>query len=162
MLLLFNHLSFKILTKFGFKKIWLEKRGKFIELWGEFNSRVLLSYFEGKLDDMPGNASEMKAIKKGGKDWNEAIKAQQKAIEEGKKFQVRVESSSDAKEFLKESQGNMNRYRAHTQSARKEGVPKYPKGYEQHMRPEKGQGDIPHIKYSINGTDGHIFYEIPN
>ncbi|MCD0456806.1 hypothetical protein LPB85_15260 [Chryseobacterium sp. LC2016-27] len=32
----------KILTKFGFKKIWLEKHGKFMELWGEFNSRVLL------------------------------------------------------------------------------------------------------------------------
>ena len=32
----------KILTKFGFKKIWLEKHGKFIELWGEFNSSVLL------------------------------------------------------------------------------------------------------------------------
>jgi len=32
----------KILTKFGFKKIWLEKHGRFIELWGEFNSRVLL------------------------------------------------------------------------------------------------------------------------
>ncbi|WP_210150140.1 AHH domain-containing protein [Chryseobacterium scophthalmum] len=42
MLLLFNHLSFKILTKFGFKKIWLEKHGKFMELWGEFNSKVLL------------------------------------------------------------------------------------------------------------------------
>ena len=32
----------EILTKFGFKKIWLEKHGRFIELWGEFNSRVLL------------------------------------------------------------------------------------------------------------------------
>lgn len=35
-------MSNKILTKFGFKKIWFEKHGKFIELWGEFNSRVLL------------------------------------------------------------------------------------------------------------------------
>lgn len=42
MLLLLNHLSNKILTKFGFKKIWFEKHGKFIELWAEFNSRVLL------------------------------------------------------------------------------------------------------------------------
>lgn len=23
-------------------------------------------------------------------------------------------------------------------------------------------GNIPHTKYYINGTDGHIFYEIPN
>ena len=35
-------MSNKVLAKFGFKKIWLEKHGRFIELWGEFNSRVLL------------------------------------------------------------------------------------------------------------------------
>jgi len=32
----------KILTKFGFKKIWLEKHGKLVQLWGEFNPKVLL------------------------------------------------------------------------------------------------------------------------
>lgn len=42
MLLLLKSILFKISTKFGFKKIWLEKHGRFIELWGEFNSRVLL------------------------------------------------------------------------------------------------------------------------
>ncbi|SEM94031.1 hypothetical protein SAMN05421856_10952 [Chryseobacterium taichungense] len=42
----------KILTKFGFKKIWLEKHGKFIELWGEFNSKVLLMR-----EDADGNKS---------------------------------------------------------------------------------------------------------
>jgi hypothetical protein len=38
-LLLLKHISFKILTKFRFKKIWFEKHGRFIELWGEFNLR---------------------------------------------------------------------------------------------------------------------------
>lgn len=43
----------KILTKFGFKKIWLEKHGKHIQLWGEFNPKVLLMDEEGNaiLDD---------------------------------------------------------------------------------------------------------------
>ncbi|MNU13753.1 hypothetical protein D3C71_17980 [compost metagenome] len=40
MLLLFNHLSFKILTKFGFKKIWIEKHGELIQFWGEFDPKV--------------------------------------------------------------------------------------------------------------------------
>jgi hypothetical protein len=46
----------KILTKFGFKKIWLEKRGKFVELLGEFNAKVLLMREDGKPDvDAMGN-----------------------------------------------------------------------------------------------------------
>ena len=32
----------KILTKFGFKRLWIEKHGKYTELWGEFNAKVLL------------------------------------------------------------------------------------------------------------------------
>ena len=62
----------------------------------------------------------------------------------GDKFQIKVKSSTDAKAFLKEAQGNMNRYKAHN------------------MSPESGFGDTPHIKWYNNGTDGHIFYDIPN
>jgi len=54
-------------------------------------------------------------------------------------------------------QSNMNRYKVHTQSARGDGVPKYPKGYEQHMAPEGGFGDTPHIKKK-KGTDPLSFY----
>lgn len=32
----------KILRKFGFKRIWLEKHGLRIELWAEFNAKILL------------------------------------------------------------------------------------------------------------------------
>ena len=56
----------------------------------------------------------------------------------------------------------MNRYKAHRQSARADGVSKYPKGYEQHMTPEGGFGDTPHIKWYNKGADGHIFYDVPN
>lgn len=68
------------------------------------------------------------------------------ALNKGEKFQVRVKSSTDAKIFLAESQGHMNRYKAHKQSARPDGISKYPKGYEQHMKLEGGLGDLPHIK----------------
>jgi len=104
----------------------------------------------------------MKPLVKGSKGWVQAIKDLQAAMMNGEKFQVKVRSSSDAKDFLKESQGNMNRYKAHTQSNRDDGVPKYPKGYEQHMAPEGGLGDTPHIKWYHNGADGHIFYDLPN
>lgn len=96
------------------------------------------------------------------KAWSQAVTDSQAAMMSGDKFQVKVRSSSDAKAFLSQSQGNMNRYKAHTQSARGGGVPKYPKGYEQHMAPEGGFGDIPHIKWYNNGADGDVFYDVPN
>jgi len=94
----------------------------------------------------------MHALTKGSKEWKQAVADSKMAMANGGKFQVKVKSSSDAKFFLKESQGNMNRYKAHTQSARADGVAKYPKGYEQHMAPEGGFGDTPHIKwYKMEG-----------
>ncbi|PYC31024.1 RHS repeat domain-containing protein, partial [Pseudomonas protegens] len=117
------------------------------------------SAYKGKLSS---KASEMKPLVRGSKEWNQAIKDSKIALANGDKFQVKVQSSTDAKAFLQESQGNMNRYKAHTQSARADGIPKYPKGYEQHMGPEGGFGDSPHIKWYNNETDGHIFYDIPN
>ncbi|MBM7419447.1 MULTISPECIES: AHH domain-containing protein [Chryseobacterium] len=52
----------KILTKFGFKKIWLEKHGKFIQLWGEFNPKVLLME-EGELTSRDLTEEELLEIK---------------------------------------------------------------------------------------------------
>ena len=115
--------------------------------------------YKGKLNQ---KASKMRVLAKGSKEWKQAVADNRLAMTNGEKFQVKVKSSSDAKAFLKESQGNMNRYKAHTQSARADGVAKYPKGYEQHMAPEGGFGDTPHIKWYNNGGDGHIFYDIPN
>lgn len=107
-------------------------------------------------------ASEMKVIKKGTKEWSDAVKKAKESLAKGEKFQVKVETSTDAKKFLEEVHGKMNRRKAHTQSRRPDGVPKYKKGYEQHQMPEKGMMDKPHIKWYNNGTDGHIFYNIPN
>ncbi|MDC9583425.1 hypothetical protein PSI15_18140, partial [Xenorhabdus sp. PR6a] len=115
--------------------------------------------YKGKLTM---KSSEMKPLVRDSREWKQAVKDLQQSMVNGEKFQVKVQTSSDAKAFLKESIGNMNRRKAHTQSARADGVEKYPKGYEQHQRPEGGFGDTPHIKWYNNGTDGHIFYDIPN
>ncbi|MGF6704838.1 hypothetical protein ABIA58_001678 [Pseudomonas frederiksbergensis] len=48
------------------------------------------------------------------------------------------------------------------QSDGSDGAAKYSKGHEQHMAPESGFGDTPHIKWYNNGGDGHIFYDVPN
>ncbi len=117
------------------------------------------SSYSGKLS---GKVSEMTPLVRGSKAWNKAIKDMQAALSRGEKFQVKVQSSTDAKAFLQEAQGNMNGYKAHTQSVRPDGVPKYSKGYEQHMGTEGGFGDSPHIKWYNNGMDGHIFYDISN
>jgi hypothetical protein len=36
----------KILRKFGFKRLWLEKHGHRLELWGEFNAKRILTTFD--------------------------------------------------------------------------------------------------------------------
>jgi hypothetical protein len=45
-----SNLRQKILAKFKFRRIWLEKSGRWIQLWGEFNAKVLLAQ-----DDADGN-----------------------------------------------------------------------------------------------------------
>lgn len=117
------------------------------------------SAYKGKLTM---KSSEMKPLVRDSRQWKQAVKDLQQAVANGEKFQVKVKSSTDAKAFLKESLGNMNRRKAHTQSARADGVAKYPKGYEQHMGPEGGFGDTQHIKWYDKGVDGHIFYDVPN
>ena len=82
------------------------------------------SSYSGKLS---GKVSEITPLVRGSKAWNKAIKDMQAALSRGEKFQVKVQSSTDAKAFLQEAQGNMNRYKAHTQSVRPDGVPKYSK-----------------------------------
>jgi len=124
------------------------------------------SWYKGMLSQ---KASDMKALimsnKKGNRTnaWTKAVEAAKEAISNGEKFQVRVKSSTEAKQFLTDilDGRGINRYKAQT-NARRSGADKYKKGYEQHIDIEAGSGDMPHIKFYINGTDGHIFYEIPN
>ena len=123
------------------------------------------AFFKGKIGkDNPFSASQMGIVKPGTKEWKQAAKEMQEVLNatgDGRKFQVRVQSSSDAKRFLKEAQGNMNRYKENTYS-RSPGSEKYPKGYEQHMQDEGSLLDLYHIKWYNKGADSHIFYEIPN
>ncbi|MEM6685957.1 MAG: GH-E family nuclease, partial [Bacteroidota bacterium] len=45
-----SNLRQRILQKFKFRRIWLERSGRWIQLWGEFNAKVLLAQ-----DDAQGN-----------------------------------------------------------------------------------------------------------
>ena len=106
------------------------------------------------------NASELKTIKKGTKEWDNAVKK----IREGGKTNFKTETASDAKDLLKEARGNMDVRKRYTDA-------KYKKGYEMH--PNEGHtknaphNDLPHIKWKdwtdddIGGS-GHIFFEKPN
>jgi RHS repeat-associated protein len=125
----------------------------------ETDSLGLAGCYSGSLNK---KASSMDVLVPGTKAWNDAVKDAKSALAKGNKFQARVPSSTDAKKFLKEVHGKMDRRKANVQSKRPDGVPKYPKGYEQHQSPEGGLGDLQHIKWYNNGTDGHIFYSTPN
>ena len=123
------------------------------------------AYFKGKIGkENKFSASQMEVLKQGTKQWKQAVKEMQEVVNgtgDGRNFQVRVQTSSDAKAFLKEAQGNMNRYKQNTYS-HAAGKDKYSKGYEQYMQDEGDILDLYHIKWYNNGADGHIFYEIPH
>ncbi|MFK7787151.1 MAG: RHS repeat-associated core domain-containing protein [Crocinitomicaceae bacterium] len=130
-----------------------------------FGQECLKHGFKGSMEDLRKSgktASDLPTITPGTNQWNKSVKKAQEALGEGKKYQVRVDSSTNAKKFLDDVHGNMNRRKAHTQSKRPDGVPKYKKGYEQHQGPESSPMDLQHIKWYNNGTDGHIFYNTPN
>ncbi|EOL8951106.1 RHS repeat-associated core domain-containing protein [Cronobacter dublinensis] len=134
-------------------------------VWVDPLGLMCTTHFKGKIGrENKFSASQMGVLKQGTKEWKQAIKEMQEVVNgtgDGRKFQVRVQSSSDAKAFLKEAQGNMNRYKQNTYS-HAAGKDKYKKGYEQHMQDEGDILDLYHIKWYNNGADGHIFYEIPH
>jgi RHS repeat-associated protein len=108
------------------------------------------------------NASDMTIVKKGSKEWHDAVKAAKQAHANGQKFNIRVATKDDAHAFLKEVNNGkgMDRRKAHTQN-KASGDEKYQKGYEVHQQPESGYTDKQHLKYYTNGpgTGSHIFYD---
>ena len=134
----------------------------------------LNKYFIGSMDQMPFKASALKPLVPHSKEWMEAIIAAKTAASLCKRFQVRANSSTEAKLFLFEAFGKMNRYKVGTNNEkRKPGEPKYTKGYEQHQKPENidrntgrvnpnSKHDLQHLKYYMGCTDGHVFYTKPN
>ncbi|MDX2045469.1 MAG: hypothetical protein SFU87_01705, partial [Chitinophagaceae bacterium] len=93
-------------------------------------------------------------IKKGTSEWNKA-KSELSGLSKGKKNVV-VETASDAKQLLKESRGNMNRYKNYTKK-------KYKKGYETHNKKSARELDagneLQHIKWKDGKAGGHIYYK---
>ncbi|MBP6237635.1 MAG: hypothetical protein KA536_15905 [Saprospiraceae bacterium] len=52
-----------VIKKFGFKKIWVEKAGKYLELWGEFNPKVLMMKQDGTFESKDLTAKQIAEIK---------------------------------------------------------------------------------------------------
>lgn len=110
--------------------------------------------------DVPKNASALNTIKRGSKEWDQAVKD---LSSQGKgKSNVRTETATEAKALLTESRGNMNRYKNYAKDKGKV----YSKGYETHnsQNPrELGAGnDLQHLKWKDGKSGGHIFYDSPN
>lgn len=105
-------------------------------------------------------ATKLPVLKQGTKEWINAVK--DLSSNNKKKMNFRVNTASDAKQLLKESRGDMNRYK---QYAKDKGVT-YKKGYEVHNQQnarELGAGNnLQHIKWKDGKAGGHIFYNKPN
>jgi RHS repeat-associated protein len=104
-----------------------------------------------------GKASDLPVIKKGTKEWDDAVK-DMSSMEKGK-ANYRTETASDAKDLLNESRGNMDRRKQYTDES-------YKKGYEVHNdqngRELSAGNDLQHMKWYDGKSQGHIFYDKPN
>lgn len=104
-------------------------------------------------------ASDRKVIKRGSKEWNDAVKDMKSPSRTGKNY--RVETEQDARDLLKEARGDIPEKPTYTPD-------KYQRGFEVHPE-ESGSAhaphqDLPHIKWKdwsggkSAGADGHIFF----
>jgi len=105
-------------------------------------------------------ASDLPTTKTNSPEWNKASSDLTNLLKEKKN--VRVGTLKDAKSLLKDSRGNMNRYK---QYVKDKGVT-YKKGYEVHNQKnarELGAGnDLPHLKWKDGKSGGHIYYNKQN
>ena len=103
-------------------------------------------------------ASDLKPLKKGSKEWNDAVKDMKSP---GKSKNYRVETEEDARSLLKEAREDMPEKGTYTSEP-------YQKGFEVHPN-ESGtvnapQNDLPHIKWKdwsggkLAGANGHVFF----
>jgi hypothetical protein len=115
--------------------------------------------FANDVKSVANKSSDLPLVKKGAKEWDSAVSEITK-IGKGK-TNIRVESSSEAKTLLKESKGNMNRYKQYS----KDKGTKYKKGYETHNQKNKREldagNDLQHIKWKDGKSGGHIYYDKP-
>ena len=142
--------------------------GKFISqdplgLWAGSNIYQYAPKFWGWVESLGLScvkASELPVIKRGTKEWDDAVSD----LRKGGQTSVRVESATDAKALLKEARGNMDRRKRYT-------TQKYKKGSEMHPSESHTvnapHNDLPHIKWKDwhakdNPGAGHIFFDRPN
>jgi hypothetical protein len=113
-----------------------------------------------KCQECPPASDRLDTVKPDTKEWDNAVN-DLSSTEKGK-VDVRTETASDADALLKESRGNMNRYKNY---AKDKGVT-YKKGYEVHNvqnSRELGVGnDLQHLKWKDGKAGGHIYYNKPN
>jgi RHS repeat-associated protein len=106
-------------------------------------------------------STSLQTIKSDTKQWNQAIEEVKNLNFKGK-IDIKVSTATEAKQFLKESRGSMNRYK---QYSKDKGI-KYEKGYEFHNQQNNREIDVgndrPHIKWKDGSNSGHIFYDKPN
>ena len=133
------------------------KNGNIIAPSGEIIPSIKDAYEHANI---PQKASDLKTIKKGTKEWDDAVKK----IRAGGKTNFKTETASDAKDLLREARGNMDIRKRYTNA-------KYGKGYEFHPNEmytdNAPHNDLPHIKWKDwtagdNSGSGHIFFEKPN
>ncbi len=102
-------------------------------------------------------ATDLPVVKPGTPEWKNAVDSMS-GLGKGK-LNVRTETAADAQALLKESRGNMNRYKNYTNDS-------YKKGYETHnaQNPrELGAGnDLQHLKWKDGKSGGHVYYDKPN
>jgi hypothetical protein len=103
-------------------------------------------------------ATDLKVIRKGTKEWDEAVKDMKAP---GKSKNYRVQTEEDAKDLLKEARGDIQQKPTYVDG-------KYKKGFEVHPN-EAGtrlapHNDLPHIKWKdweagkSSGANGHVFF----
>jgi hypothetical protein len=79
----------KVLKAFGFKRVWMERHGNEIQMWGEFNSKVLI--MEMEVDPVTGAKTKKFSVAEGA-DADDILAKQKKALGEkpkaGEKFDI--------------------------------------------------------------------------
>ena len=103
------------------------------------------------------NATDLPLIKPGTQAWKDAVDYLS-GLGKGK-VNFRTSTANDAKALLKESRGNMNRYKNYTDTS-------YKKGYETHNvqnpRELDAGNNLQHLKWRDGKSGGHIYYDNAN
>jgi RHS repeat-associated protein len=109
--------------------------------------------------DEVGEATNLPVVRPGTPEWNAAVRA----LQQGGKGDIRVESIADAKAMLQQARGNMDRRKRWTETPYRKGYEVHPN--ESHTANAPGN-NLSHIKWRDNHSatkgSGHIFFNDPD